>query len=91
MLKPTMIVLTLFSVGRIFFGDFSMILAVIKGPTMEFVKVIDIYVYNMFKTVGSVGMGKVVAIGLYQSVFGFIVIVITNRLAKRFNDGSALF
>jgi len=91
MLKPTMIVLTLFSIGRIFFGDFSMILAVIKGPTMEFVKVIDIYVYNMFKTVGSVGMGKVVAIGLYQSVFGFIVIVITNKLAKRFNDGSALF
>ena len=91
MLKPTMIVLTLFSIGRIFFGDFSMILAVIKGPTMEFVKVIDIYVYNMFKTVGSVGLGNVVAIGLYQSVFGFIVIVVTNKLAKRFNDGSALF
>lgn len=91
MLKPTIIILSLFSIGRIFFGDFSMILGVIKGPTMDYVKVIDIYVYNTFRTIGAMGLGSVIAVGLYQSVFGFIIIVVTNRLAKRFNEGSALF
>lgn len=91
MLKSTMIVLSLFSIGRIFFGDFSMILGVIKGPTMDYVKIIDIYVYNTFRTIGGMGLGSVIAVGLYQSVFGLIVIVATNRLAKRFNEGSALF
>ena len=93
MLKPTMIILVLFSVGRIFFGDFGMVYGIVRdiGPLLDKVEVIDTYVYRAFRQQGPAGIGMTVAVGLYQSVFGFIVIVLTNRLAKKFNDGSALF
>jgi putative aldouronate transport system permease protein len=91
MLKPTVVILFLFSVGKIFFSDFTMILATAYGPTKDYIKVIDYYVYYTFKINGVNGLGTSVAIGLYQSVFGLIVITLTNKAAKRFNDGSALF
>jgi multiple sugar transport system permease protein/putative aldouronate transport system permease protein len=91
MLKPTMVVLVLYSIGRIFFGDFGMVYGVVRdiGPLLDKVEIIDTYVFRAFRQTGSIGMS--VAIGLYQSVFGLLVIVITNRLAKKFNDGTALF
>jgi multiple sugar transport system permease protein/putative aldouronate transport system permease protein len=91
MLKPTMVVLVLFSIGRLFFGDFGMVYGVVRdiGPLLDKVEIIDTYVYRAFRQTGSVGMS--VAVGLYQSLFGFILIVLTNRFAKKFNDGSALF
>lgn len=91
MLKPTMVILVLFSVGRLFFGDFGMVYGVVRdiGPLLDKVEIIDTYVYRAFRQTGSIGMS--VAVGLYQSLFGFILIVVTNRFAKKFNEGSALF
>lgn len=91
MLKPTILVLTLFSLGRVFFGDFGMIYGVVRdvGPILEKVEVIDTYLFRAFRQTGSVGLS--VAIGLYQSLFGFITIVVCNLLVKRYNEGNALF
>lgn len=91
MLKPTILVLTLFSLGRVFFGDFGMIYGVVRdvGPLLKKVEVIDTYLYRAFRQTGSVGLS--VAVGLYQSVLGFITIVICNHLVKKNNEGNALF
>ena len=93
MLKPTMIVLVLFSIGRIFFGDFGMVYGVVRdiGPLLSKVEIIDTYVFRAFRQMGAAGIGMTVAVGLYQSVVGLIVIVLSNRFAKKINDGSALF
>lgn len=93
MLRPTMVILVLFSVGRIFFGDFGMVYGVVRdiGPLLDKVEVIDTYVYRAFRQMGPAGTGMTVAVGLYQSVLGLITIMLSNKFAKKFNDGAALF
>lgn len=90
MLKPTVIILTLMSVGRIFYGDFGMIYGIIgNNPVlMDEVSVIDTYVYQTMRTMG---FSYSTAIGLFQSVMGLILVTISNRMAKKVNEGEGLF
>lgn len=90
MLKPTVVVLTLLSIGRIFFGDLGMIWGVVgqNNTVMEEVSVIDTYVYSSMRTMG---FGYSTAIGLCQSFMGLIMILLANFAAKRINDGEGLF
>ena len=90
MLKPNVVILTLMSIGRIFFGDMGMVWGVVgQNPTvLGAVTVIDTYVYTSMRTMG---FGFSTAIGLCQSVMGLILIVLANSLAKRINDGEGLF
>ena len=90
MLKPNVVILTLMSIGRIFFGDMGMIWGVVgQNPTvLDEVTVIDTYVYTSMRTMG---FDFSTAIGLCQSVMGLILIVLANSSAKRINDGEGLF
>ena len=90
MLKPTAVVLTLMSVGRIFFGDFGMIYGIIHdNPVLgNEVAVIDTYVYSSMR---SLGYSYSTAIGLFQSVMGLVLVTLCNKLAKKINDGEGLF
>lgn len=90
MLKPTVVVLVLMSIGRIFYGDFGMIWGVVgNNPVLsETVSVIDTYVYTSMR---SMGFSFSTAIGLFQSVMGLILVVGANALAKRVNEGEGLF
>lgn len=90
MLKPTIVVLTLLSVGRIFYGDFGMIYGIVgNNPVLiDEVTVIDTYVYMSMRTLG---FSYTTAIGLFQSVMGLILITAANKTAKKINDGEGLF
>ena len=90
MLKPTAVVLTLMSVGRIFFGDFGMIYGIIHdNPVLgNEVAVIDTYVYSAAR---SLGYSYSTAIGLFQSLMGLILVTLCNKVAKKINDGEGLF
>ncbi|ANA82549.1 binding-protein-dependent transport systems inner membrane component [Paenibacillus vortex V453] len=90
MLKPTIIVLSLLSVGRIFYGDFGMIYGIVgNNPVLaEEVTVIDTYVYQSMRTLG---FSYSTAIGLFQSLMGLILITAANKSAKKINDGEGLF
>lgn len=90
MLKSTAVILTLMSVGRIFFGDFGMIYGIIgNNPVIgNEVAVIDTYVYSSMR---SLGYSYSTAIGLFQSVMGLILVTLCNKLAKKINDGEGLF
>ena len=90
MLKPTIIVLTLLSVGRIFYGDFGMVYGIVgNNPVLiDEVTVIDTYVYQSMRTLG---FSYSTAIGLFQSVMGLILITAANKSAKKINDGEGLF
>lgn len=91
LLRPTVVVLVLMSIGRIFFGDYGMVLGIIRKNTAiyEKVTVIDLYVYNMMSS--SLGNSYGTAIGFMQSVLGLILITISNKIAKKVNDGEGLF
>jgi len=91
MLRPTIIMLTIFSVGGIFKGDFGMIYAIIGDnpllyPTTD---VIDTFVYRSLRTLGDMGMST--AVGLYQSFIGFLMVLIVNKIAKAVEPDSAIF
>ncbi len=90
MLKPTAVILTLMSVGRIFFGDFGMIYGIIgNNPVLgNEVAVIDTYVYSAMR---SLGYSYSTAIGLFQSLMGLVLVTLCNKLAKKINDGEGLF
>jgi multiple sugar transport system permease protein/putative aldouronate transport system permease protein len=90
MLKPTAVVLTLMSIGRIFYGDFGMIYGIVgNNPVLiDAVTVIDTYVYQTMRTLG---FSYATAIGLFQSVMGLILVTIANKLAKKYNEGEGLF
>ena len=90
MLKSTAVILTLMSVGRIFFGDFGMVYGIIGNNSViaNEVAVIDTYVYNSMR---SLGYSYSTAIGLFQSVMGLVLVTLCNKLAKKINEGEGLF
>jgi multiple sugar transport system permease protein/putative aldouronate transport system permease protein len=90
MLKNMMVVLTLMSIGRIFYGDFEMVWGIIRGNPMlrEATAIIDTYVYTSMLTLG---FSFSTAIGLLQSIMGLTLLLIANKVAKIINDGEGLF
>ncbi|MCL2461363.1 MAG: ABC transporter permease subunit [Defluviitaleaceae bacterium] len=91
LLKDTMVLLTLLAIGGIFYGDMAMIYAFIGDNSALFktTDVIDTYVFRALRT--STNMGMSAAVGLFQSVIGFILVFITNTVVKKFNPESAIF
>jgi putative aldouronate transport system permease protein len=91
LLMPTVMLLTLMSIGRIFYGDFGMFYAIIRenGQLMGVTEVIDTYVFRTFRVTGDPGVSM--AIGFYQSVVGFILVCGSNWLTKRLFPEGALF
>ena len=90
LLKPTAVVLTLLSVGRIFYGDLGMVFGIVgNNPVIgPYVQVIDTYVYGSMRTLG---FSYATAVGVMQSVLGLILVLAANAFAKRINDGEGLF
>lgn len=91
LLMPTICILTLMSVGRIFYGDFGMLYAIIRDNSslMPLAEVIDTYVYRTFKNTGDPSLSM--AVGLYQSVVGFILVFTSNWIVRRNFPEGALF
>ena len=91
MLRPTVIILTLMAVGRIFFSDFGLFYQVPmnSGALYSTTQTIDTYVYRGLMESNNVGMSA--AAGLFQSVLGFIVVVSANAFVKKVDNDNALF
>ena len=90
-LVPTLIILTLLSIGNIFRGDFQMFYQLVgnNGPLFPVTDVIDTFTFRSLIQSGEVGMSA--AAGLYQSVFCFITIIITNKIVKSYDKDYSLF
>lgn len=90
LLKPTIIMLTLMAVGRIFYSDFGLFYQVPmnQGALYSTTNTIDTYVYRGLLQLGNISMSA--AAGLYQSVVGFILVLGANMLVRRFDKDSAL-
>ena len=75
MLKPTVITLTLMSIGRIFYSDFGLFYQVPQnsGALFNVTQTIDTYVYRGLMELNDVGMSA--AAGLYQSLVGFALVL----------------
>ena len=85
-LLPVMILLVLLDIGRIFFGDFGMIYAIVgdKAQLYETTDVIDTYLLRALRNNSNYGFSA--AVGLLQSVLGFICIYGSNWLVKKYSQ-----
>ncbi|WP_066712977.1 ABC transporter permease [Clostridium sp. Marseille-P299] len=91
LLKPTIIILFLLSVGKMLSGDLTMMMSLtnLSPMLLETTDIIDSFVYRSVVGMGDFTMGS--AIGLYQSLFGFVLVLFSNWLAGRFDKEYKLF
>jgi putative aldouronate transport system permease protein len=91
LLKPTFILLIIFSIGGILKGQFDLFYQIIgnNGMLFDATDIIDTYVFRSLTVNFDIGMGT--AAGLYQSFFGFLLVMAVNYTVKRFNKDYALF
>lgn len=90
-LVPTISILTLMAISRIFYSDFGLFYQVPmnSGPLIDVTNTIDTYVYRGLMETNNIGMSA--AAGLYQSVVGFILVLVANTIVKIHNQENALF
>lgn len=90
-IMPTVVILFLMSVGRIFKGNFDMFYNLIhnNGVLFDYTDVIDTLAFRALITSNDFGMSA--AIGLFQSVLCFITVMIANKLVKMYDPEYSLF
>lgn len=90
-LMPTIVLMAVLMIGKIFYADFGMFYFLPRnsGTLYPVTDVIDTYVFRMLRVMGNIGMSS--AVGLYQSVVGFVLVLVTNLIVKKKNKDYALF
>lgn len=91
LLKPLILMVVLLQLGRIFYADFGIFYNLPRdlGILYPSTDVIDTYVYRALRRTGDIGMAS--AVGFYQSIVGFILVVVANKIVKSIHSESAIF
>ncbi|MHA2852411.1 ABC transporter permease [Paenibacillus lautus] len=91
LITPVIVMLTLLSIGRMFYSDFGLFYQVPMNSGMlnDTTNVIDTYVYRSLMIMGDIGMAS--AAGVYQSIVGFVLVLSANYIVRKFNRENALF
>lgn len=90
-LTPTIVLLQILAVGRIFGSDFDMFYTLPAGSVFirDVTTTIDVYVFNMLRSTAPLGYPAAVA--LVQSVVGLVLILVTNYIVRKTRPEMALF
>lgn len=91
-LKGTFIILLLFALGGIMRGNFGLFWNLTGGANSQLFPTTDIietFVYRTMTTQNNFATSS--AVGLYQSIFGFLLVLFSNWLVKRIDPDYALF
>lgn len=88
---PLIIILVILKIGNIFRADFGLFYNVTRnvGLLYETTDVFDTYIFRMVREIGDMGLSS--ASGLIQSVVGFVVVIIANKLSKKIDPDYGLF
>lgn len=91
MIRPTFILLIMFNLGSILKGQFQLFYQLVgnNGILFNVTDIIDTYVYRSLTVNFDIGMGS--AAGVFQSVFGCILVLSVNTIVRRVSDDLALF
>ena len=89
-LIPMMTILTIMSVGSIFRSDFGLFYQIPRdiGSLYPTTDVVDTYIYRGLRT-GDVGITA--AVGLFQSLVGFVLVMLTNHVVNKIEPDNAMF
>jgi putative aldouronate transport system permease protein len=91
-LKPTVVILLLFSMGSILKGNFGLFYNIIGPSNSMLFPTTDIFETFVFRSMmNNFNFTQASAVGLYQSAFGFAVVMFCNWVAKKIDSDYALF
>jgi putative aldouronate transport system permease protein len=90
-IRPVIVVMTLMSIAKIFYSDFGLFYNVPMntGMLIPTTQVIDTFVYRSLIGMGNIGMSSAAA--LYQSLVGFVLVLVSNFVIKKVDSESAMF
>ncbi|MGN0314720.1 MAG: ABC transporter permease [Fusicatenibacter sp.] len=90
-LKPTIIILLLLAVGGIIKGNFGLFYNIIGNNSLlyETTDIIETFVYR--STMVEFNFSTASAVGLYQSIVGFVIVLAMNGLVKKIDPDYSLF
>lgn len=90
-LTPVIVLLQILAVGRILGSDFDMFYTLPNGAALvkDVTYTLDVFVYSMLRS--GTPLGYPAAAAFLQSLFGFILILITNTIVRRTRPELALF
>ena len=90
-LKPTIVILLLFALGGIVKGNFGLFYNIVgTNPILyDTTDIIETYVYRA--TMTDFNFMTASAVGLYQSVIGFVIVMVVNYIVKKIEPDYSLF
>jgi putative aldouronate transport system permease protein len=91
LIRPVVITMVLLAIGKIFYADFGLFYQVTmnSGSIYSTTNVIDTYVFRGLMQLGDIGMSS--AAGFYQSVVGFVLVLLANFAVRKIDSENALF
>jgi putative aldouronate transport system permease protein len=91
-LKPTFIILMLFALGGIMKGNFGLFYNLVGPSNSQLFPATDIIETFVFRTMmNQNNFATSSAVGLYQSMFGLILVMFSNWVVKKIDPDYALF
>ncbi len=90
-LKPTIVILLLFALGGIVKGNFGLFYNIIGTNSLLYdtTDIIETFVYRA--TMTDFNFSTASAVGLYQSVVGFVIVMTVNFIVKKIEPDYSLF
>lgn len=90
-LKHTMLILGIMGIGGIFKSDYGMFFYLPKdsGALYSVTDTLDTYIMRALRSAGSIGGAS--AAGFFQSIVGFVTVIIANGIVKKIDNESSLF
>lgn len=91
MLKPLITILIILAVGGIFRADFGLFYFIPNDSSFLYsvTDVIDTLIYRSLLNSSDIGMTA--AVGLFQSLVGFVLVITTNTIVKKMNEENSLW
>lgn len=92
-LLPIVTIMTVMGLGSIIRGDFGLFYLIPQQELYTLListtDVLDTYIYRALKRSGDIPMST--AVGLYQSIVGFVLILFSNKLVRKIDPERALY
>ena len=87
-IKSTIVILLILRMGAFLDSGFDQLFLMVNSLNRDIGDVFDTYVYNALMTQNNLGMSS--AAGLYQSVVGFVLVILVNWVIKKISPEDAL-
>jgi len=90
-ISTIIIIMLILAIGKILSADFGLFFNVPleQGRLLPVTNVIDTFVFKALRINGDIAMSS--AAGLLKSVIGFFLVMVTNKIVKRYDESKALY